>query len=60
MSRYTMCPVCGHRMRKIDDDTYQCEWCAEEYDEDEREEGCAACGNPDYPDCKYSCPLYDD
>ena len=27
------------------------------YDEPE---GCAACGNPAYPDCMDSCPLYDD
>lgn len=28
MSRYCMCNVCGHRMKKIDDDTYYCPWCA--------------------------------
>lgn len=22
--------------------------------------GCAACGNPAYPDCMASCPMYDD
>lgn len=22
-------------------------------------EGCEACGNPDYPKCKYSCPMFD-
>ena len=27
---------------------------------DDMEEGCAACGNPDYPRCKDSCPLFDD
>ena len=30
-----------------------------EYNEDVPE-GCAACGNPDYPDCKDSCPMFDD
>ncbi len=24
------------------------------------EAGCKACGNPAYPECKDSCPLYDD
>lgn len=24
------------------------------------EVGCAACGNPCYPKCKTSCPLFDD
>ena len=28
--------------------------------DDDGDEGCAACGNPDYPLCKTSCPLYDD
>ena len=23
-------------------------------------EGCAACDNPTYPDCQYSCPMFDD
>ena len=27
---------------------------------DTDEFACAACGNPDYPKCKYSCKLYDD
>lgn len=58
MSRYAMCPECGRRLRKIDDDTYYCQYCADdEYDGDE---GCAACGNPAYPDCKDSCPMFDD
>lgn len=34
----------------------------EEYDEtmDSGDEGCIACGNPAYPECKSSCPLFDD
>ncbi len=28
-------------------------------DDDDVPEGCAACGGP-YPDCKYSCSLFDD
>lgn len=32
-----------------------------EYDEDnDTEVGCDACGNPAYPACKTSCPLFDD
>lgn len=42
MSRYTTCPECGHRMAKIDTDTYYCPWCAseadDEYDEDDESE----------------------
>ena len=29
-------------------------------DYDDGEEGCGACGNPAYPYCKDSCPLFDD
>ncbi len=29
-------------------------------DEDDIPEGCAACGNPAYPKCKLSCPIFDD
>ena len=35
----------------------------EEYDENNDasdDEGCIACGNPAYPECKSSCPLFDD
>ena len=43
MSRYAMCPDCGHRLRRVydswgvwDGETYRCEYCAgEEYDYDE-------------------------
>jgi len=32
-----------------------------DYDDSEGgDEGCAACGNPAYPECKTSCPLFDD
>lgn len=44
MSRYVMCPVCGHRMRRVvdsfgrwDGETYSCDWCESEYDENEGE-----------------------
>ena len=60
MSRYHMCPDCGHRMRKIDDDLYQCDYCAADYDDYDGNEGCAACGNPAYPECQDGCPMFDD
>lgn len=66
MSRYAMCPVCGHRMRRDrdifgnwDGETYVCDYCAEGYDDDDIPEGCRACGGP-YPDCTDSCPMFDD
>ena len=31
----------------------------DEYEEG-GDEGCSACGNPVYPECKSSCPLFDD
>lgn len=39
MSRYSMCPICGHRLNKIDEDTYYCKWCATEDDDDDDGEG---------------------
>ena len=30
------------------------------FSNDDMPEGCAACGNPAYPDCRSSCPLFDD
>ncbi len=40
MSRYAMCPDCGHRLRRVKDswgnwdgETYYCEYCADEYDD---------------------------
>lgn len=35
MSRYTMCPDCGHRMRKLGPDDYVCDWCDAEEDDDD-------------------------
>ena len=47
MSRYAMCPECGHRMRRYknmwgdwDGETYVCDYCSAEYDDfDEDESG---------------------
>lgn len=66
MSRYTTCPDCGHRLSRSKDiwgnwdGSYICYHCANNSDEDDYEEGCAACGNPAYPNCKASCPMFDD
>ena len=30
------------------------------YKEDNIPEGCSACGNPSWPDCMDSCPMFDD
>lgn len=30
------------------------------FDDDDSDVGCMACGNPAYPECKTSCPLFDD
>ena len=45
MSRYAMCPNCGHRLRRDvdifgnwDGETYICDRCASEYDDDVGEE----------------------
>lgn len=44
MSRYAMCPRCGHRLSRDldifgnwDGETYVCNWCASEFDDDESE-----------------------
>ena len=44
MSRYAMCPNCGHRMSRDldmwgnwDGETYRCDWCAAECDDDDDE-----------------------
>ena len=47
MSRYAMCPVCGHRMRRDrdsfgdwDGETYICDYCTgEDYENDDDEYG---------------------
>lgn len=46
MSRYAMCPKCGHRMRRVldsfgrwDSESYVCDWCADEYDDEYDNEG---------------------
>ena len=31
-----------------------------ENEDNDSDVGCIACGNPAYPDCKTSCPLFDD
>lgn len=66
MSRYAMCPDCGHRMRRVKDswgfwdgETYTCDYCDFDDYDDGIPEGCAACGG-DWPNCTSGCPMYDD
>lgn len=48
MSRYAMCPDCGHRLRRVLDDfgdwdgeSYVCDYCnGNDYDDDEDSEEC--------------------
>lgn len=46
MSRYAMCPECGHRMSRVrnswgywDGETYRCDYCAGDDTEDDEGEG---------------------
>ena len=64
------CPMCGRRM-SWKDGVYSCKKCDLDISEDEiirdpdeddydgEPECCAACGG-DYPNCKSSCPIFDD
>lgn len=70
------CPECGNELVLEDDGDYYCDNCsvyfdpriAEQYSDpsecgdgnQDGEQGCASCGNPAYPECKASCPLFDD
>lgn len=72
MSRYTMCPRCGHRMRRDrdwsgewDGMTYVCDFCqsdGEYYDDGEPDNDfCRQCGNSDeWPECKSFCGIFDE
>ena len=62
------CPNCGKVMEDFVT-FYICDDCDEliykrgykpKEDRDHIPMGCAACGNPAYPDCKLSCSLFDD
>lgn len=69
------CPICGGTMERTGEgfEPWICTSCnvtayEDEYgrpvvDEEKYEEGdvgCDACGNPAYPECKASCPMFDD
>ena len=64
------CPICGYEDLDEDDENWICPECGYtmakdgEYIEDDDDDsdrvpfGCAACGG-DYPNCKDSCPIFD-
>lgn len=68
------CPDCDFEVEDFDEYTsygpyaelLETTFLADPYDDtydddfDEPGLGCEACGNPAYPDCKTSCPLFDD
>ena len=61
------CPKCGWDEWEFDDGYFTCNQCGHkwysglDYDDVYSEDaGCDACGNPDYPKCKWSCPLIDE
>ena len=70
------CLVCGGKMKKTGSgyEPWECMDCgaraseschgwlafSAEYFDDDTDVGCVACGNPAYPKCKISCPIFDD
>ena len=57
------CPECGYF--KVNSKYARLEAANERFlkkffDNDDMPEGCAACGNPAYPNCQSSCSLFDD
>jgi len=62
MSRYMMCPICGHRMSRVidafgwDGETYRCEYCYGEWDGVTPTYECQRCGG-DFPNCKDGCSI---
>lgn len=65
-SGYWTCECCGHENliaeSEIIDDFYEDNdsFYEDSDEEDDIPEGCTACGNPAYPNCKLSCPIFDD
>ena len=66
-----VCPKCGdtENITSIGSGALECLSCGAQWERseltyetvyDEPEEGCIACGNPDYPKCKWSCDLIDE
>jgi len=58
---YYLCHNCGAQSVNQAGKWYHFE--PEEYDYEDvfgKPEGCAACGNPAYPECKDGCNLFDD
>jgi hypothetical protein len=62
-----VCPNCWYQInisngiRDFTREYYLNEYGQYYFDNDDGpEEGCRACGNPAWPNCKTSCPMYDD
>ncbi len=54
--KLTYCADCAIEKAENDSSIYSSDY----DDDDEVDEGCIACGNPAYPDCKSGCPAFDD
>jgi len=57
------CPECGYfkkkaKYAKLEEQNER--FLKKFLGDDDIPEGCAACGNPAYPECKLSCHLFDD
>ena len=63
MSRYTTCPICGHRMSRVfdefgwDGETYRCDYCHGEWDGETTPYECQQCGG-NFPNCKDGCGAF--
>lgn len=63
MSRYSMCPICGHRMSRYldvcgewDGESYTCEYCHGRWDGVTPTYECQKCGG-DFPNCTDGCSI---
>lgn len=55
------CTTCGHSSSiTVDEIIWDDDTGEDDYDDILSNPGCTACGNPTYPNCKSSCPMFDD
>ena len=62
---YWECPKCYNSITEDDidcgyDEAFDVTYDIDDYDNILSEPGCCECGNPAYPKCKTSCPMFDD